>query len=79
MISETTVIKPISQLQLAPGSLVTIPNVTWAEFETLLAELGDRRTTRIAYSHNTLEIMVSLPEHEILKDLMLDAMNKKIR
>jgi Uma2 family endonuclease len=72
MISETTVIKPISQLQLAPGSLVTIPNVTWAEFETILTELGDRRTTRIAYSHNTLEIMVPLPEHEIPRDLISD-------
>jgi Uma2 family endonuclease len=72
MISETTVIKPISQLQLAPGSLVTIPNVTWAEFETILTELGERRTTRIAYSHNTLEIMVPLPEHEIPRDLISD-------
>jgi Uma2 family endonuclease len=72
MISETTVIKPISQLQLAPGSLVTIPNVTWAEFEAILVELGDRRTTRIAYSHNTLEIMVPLPEHEIPRDLISD-------
>jgi Uma2 family endonuclease len=72
MISETTVIKPISQLQLAPGSVVTIPNVTWAEFETILTELGDRRTTRIAYSHNTLEIMVPLPEREIPRDLISD-------
>jgi Uma2 family endonuclease len=72
MISETAVIKPISQLQLAPGSLVTIPNVSWAEFEAILTELGDRRTTRIAYSHNTLEIMVPLPEHEIPKDLISD-------
>jgi Uma2 family endonuclease len=70
--SETTVIKPISQLQLAPGSLVTIPNVTWAEFEAILIELGDRRAARIAYSHNTLEIMVPLPEHEIPRDLISD-------
>lgn len=72
MISETTVIKPISQLQLAPGSLATIPNVTWEEFETILTELGDRRTTRIAYSHHTLEIMVPLLEHEIPRDLISD-------
>jgi Uma2 family endonuclease len=72
MISETTVMKPISQLQLAPGSVVTVPNVTWAEFETILTELGDRRTTRIAYSHNTLEIMAPLPEHEIPRDLISD-------
>ncbi len=72
MISETTVIKPISQLQLAPGSVVTIPDVTWAEFETILTEFGDRRTTRIAYSHNILEIMVPLPEHEIPRDLISD-------
>lgn len=56
--------KPISQMHLAPGSLVSIPDLSWEEFERLLEELGERRTARIAYSNGTLEIMVPLPEHE---------------
>ncbi len=64
--------KPISQMQLAPGSLVTIPAVTWEEFEAILQELGEKRAARIAYSNQTLEIMVPLPEHEKPNDLISD-------
>ncbi|MFN6478898.1 Uma2 family endonuclease [Nostoc sp. DedQUE07] len=66
------VFKPVSQMQLAPGSTVTIPDVKWEEFESILQELGEKRTTRIAYSQGTLEIMAPLPEHEIPKDLISD-------
>ena len=58
------VVKPVSQMQLAPGSAITIPNVSWEEFELILQELGEKRSTRVAYSRGTLEIMVPLPEHE---------------
>ena len=64
MITITPILKPVSQIQISPGSLVTIPNVSWAEFESILAELGEKRSARIAYSKCTLEIMVPLPEHE---------------
>jgi Uma2 family endonuclease len=64
--------KPISQLQLAPGSMVSIPNVSWQEFEAILGELGEQRSARVAYSNGTLEIMAPLPEHEIPKDLISD-------
>jgi Uma2 family endonuclease len=66
------VFKPVSQMQLAPGSTVTIPDVSWQEFESILEELGEKRTTRIAYSQGALEIMAPLPEHEIPKDLISD-------
>ncbi|RAM51956.1 MAG: Uma2 family endonuclease [Hapalosiphonaceae cyanobacterium JJU2] len=68
----TPVVKPVSQMQLAPGSTITIPNVSWQEFESILHELGEKRSARIAYSKNTLEIMVPLPEHEIPRDLLSD-------
>ncbi|PSF33089.1 hypothetical protein C7H19_20560 [Aphanothece hegewaldii CCALA 016] len=58
--------------QLSPGSLVTIPDVTWLEFESILEELGEKRNSRIAYSNRNLEIMVPLPEHEIPRDLLSD-------
>ncbi|MER3493120.1 MAG: hypothetical protein C4323_12780 [Mastigocladus sp. ERB_26_2] len=68
----TPVVKPVSQMQLAPGSIITIPNVSWQEFESILQELGEKRSARIAYSKSTLEIMVPLPEHEIPRDLLSD-------
>ncbi|MGF2039850.1 MAG: Uma2 family endonuclease [Nostoc sp. CmiVER01] len=72
MTSAIPVFKPVSQMQLAPGSTVTIPDVSWEEFESILQELGEKRTTRIAYSQGALEIMAPLPEHEIPKDLISD-------
>ena len=66
------VLKPISQLQLSPGSLVTVPNISWQEFEAILEEWGERRAARVAYCRGTLEIMIPLPEHEIPRDLMSD-------
>jgi Uma2 family endonuclease len=72
MIVITPVLKPVSQITLSPGSVVTIPNVSWLEFESILQELGEKRRTRIAYSNSTLEIMVPLPEHERPKDLISD-------
>ncbi|NQE34092.1 Uma2 family endonuclease [Microcoleus asticus] len=72
MIVITPVLKPVSQITLSPGSVVTIPNINWLEFESILQELGEKRRTRIAYSNSTLEIMVPLPEHEIPRDLISD-------
>ncbi|MEG4306223.1 Uma2 family endonuclease [Microcoleus sp. D3_18a_C4] len=72
MIVITPVLKPVSQIELSPGSVVTIPNITWLEFESILEELGEKRSARVAYSKQTLEIMVPLPEHEIPRDLISD-------
>ena len=72
MIVITPVLKPVSQITLSPGSVITIPNISWLEFESILQELGEKRRTRIAYSNSTLEIMVPLPEHERPKDLISD-------
>lgn len=66
------VTKPIGQLHLAPGSVVTIPDVTWSEFEAILTERAHRSHGRIAYYQGTLEIMVPLPEHERPKELISD-------
>lgn len=72
IVSKNLVVKPVSQMQLAPGSVATIPNVSWQEFEAILEELGEKRSSRIAYNNGTLEIMVPLPEHERSKDLISD-------
>ncbi|HLO51367.1 MAG TPA: Uma2 family endonuclease [Kamptonema sp.] len=72
MTTLTLVAKPVSQMEFAPGSVVTISNVSWLEFESILQELGQKRRARVAYNNGTLEIMVPLPEHEIPSDLISD-------
>ncbi|MEG4996817.1 Uma2 family endonuclease [Microcoleus sp. B4-D4] len=47
-----------------PEQRVLLPNISWKLYESLLAELGNKRSTRIAYHQGQLEIMVPLPEHE---------------
>ena len=39
-------VKPVSQIKLAPGSSVTIFNISWQEFEWILQELGEHRSAR---------------------------------
>jgi Uma2 family endonuclease len=79
MIVTTPVLKPVSQIELAPGSVITIPNVSWLEFESILQELGEKRRTRIAYSNSTLEIMVPLLDREIPKDLISDMVKNLLK
>jgi Uma2 family endonuclease len=74
-----TTLIPISRLQLEPGSRITIPAVTWDEFEAIVQEMGDRRSTRIAYSQHTLEIKVPRPDHEIPTDLIADIIKTILR
>ncbi|MBN3959018.1 Uma2 family endonuclease [Nostoc sp. NMS8] len=72
MTAVSLVVKPVSQMRLAPGSTVSIQDISWEEFESILQELGEKRSLRVAYSKSTLEIMVPLPEHEKSKDLISD-------
>jgi Uma2 family endonuclease len=67
-----TVMTPISQIDLNPGSTISIRGFSWQEFEEILNELGEKRSTRIAYSQGTLEIMSPLPRHERCKLLIAD-------
>lgn len=75
----TPVVKPVSQLELAPGSIATLKDVTWQEFEEILAELDEKRNSRIAYSEGKLEIMVPLPEHERAKIVIADLVKAILR
>ncbi len=62
----------LRQLMVHPGQRVQLRDVTWPEFEAILAELGDQRASRIAYSHGVLEIRMPLPKHEKAKVLIGD-------
>ncbi len=51
---------------------VVLHNLSWQQFENILANLGDRRSARIAYYDRELEIMTPLPEHEYYKEQISD-------
>lgn len=57
----------LRQLDVPPGKSLLLHDVSWAEFEAILEELGQHRNTRIAYKDGLLEIMAPLPEHEYFK------------
>lgn len=54
------------------GHQVLLTDVTWAEFEAILDELGEERATRLSYSNGVLEIMAPSPEHGDDKVILAD-------
>ncbi|MFN6541192.1 MAG: Uma2 family endonuclease [Nostoc sp. EkiNYC01] len=62
----------LQQLSVPPGHRVILHDVSWQEFEAILAELGDHRATRLAYSYGTLEMRMPLPKHEKAKVIIGD-------
>jgi Uma2 family endonuclease len=60
----------LKQLTVPPGQKVLLQDVSWQEFEQILADLGEHRAARIAYDRGRLEIMTPLPEHEANKVLV---------
>ena len=78
-----TITIPINAIKLAPGSTVSIDNLSWQDFESILSDLGEKRSTRVAYYQGTLEIMSPLAIHErphrIIADILkaiLDAQER---
>ncbi|MEA5507908.1 Uma2 family endonuclease [Halotia wernerae UHCC 0503] len=53
---------------------VILHNISWETFNTILQELGENRSERLAYNEGYLEIMTPLGEHEntnrFINDLM---------
>ncbi len=62
----------LRQVVVYPGEKINLHDVDWVEFEAILAELGERRASRIAYFDRTLEIRMPLPVHEVEKELIGD-------
>ncbi|MEQ8962382.1 MAG: Uma2 family endonuclease [Coleofasciculus sp. C2-GNP5-27] len=60
---------PPSQ-QMAAEPVVTLKGVSWQTFKTLLAEIGEDRTCRMAYDQGVLEIRMPLEEHEVPKGML---------
>jgi Uma2 family endonuclease len=62
----------LRRLEVPPGQRLLLRDVTWQEFETILDELGEHRSARLAYDQGTLEMMMPLPEHEDDKEIIGD-------
>jgi Uma2 family endonuclease len=62
----------LPRIHIAPGSHLTIPDVSWGDFTTLLEELGEKRHSRLAYYQGLLEIMSPLALHEKPNRLITD-------
>jgi Uma2 family endonuclease len=61
---EPSVMVPLQNIELVPGSPLIIRNVPWEQFESILESLEEQHVYRIAYYRGTLEIMSPLPGHE---------------
>ncbi|NEQ38790.1 MAG: Uma2 family endonuclease [Okeania sp. SIO3I5] len=62
----------LQQLIVPPGQRLLIHNLGWSKFESVLEELGENRSSRIAYYQGTLEIRMPAPEEEVDKELLGD-------
>jgi Uma2 family endonuclease len=73
----------LASIQLAPGSAITVPNFSWQDFETLLAERPDHQRRRYTYYQGILEIMSPLARHErphrIIADLVKAILDSQSR
>lgn len=54
---------PVVDRQIAENRVI-LDRVTWETFNRLLIELGENRSSRLAYDGGILEIMTPLAEHE---------------
>lgn len=62
----------LEKIIVKPGQQLLLQDISWQDFEEILADLGEHRSSRISYSNGVLEIMVPLPEHEKDKEIIGD-------
>ena len=62
-----TTLIPTSNLQ---EQRVVLPSVTWQQYESLLATLGDYPGLRLIYLEGTLEIFMPSAQHEMIKKVI---------
>ncbi len=60
----------VKKIVVPPGQAIILRDINWSDFEAILEDLGEHRSSRIAYDCGTLYIMEPLPEHEVSKVLI---------
>lgn len=63
-------IAPTPDQKIVVERIVVLEGVSWQTFKALLKDIGDSRTSRIAYDRGILEIRMPLTEHEEPKRLL---------
>jgi Uma2 family endonuclease len=66
----SAILAPVHQIEITPGSAICIGGIDWAEYLTLIQQLGEDRSTRIAYNHNILEIRMPGQLHESINRVL---------
>ena len=60
----------LEKIVVKPGQQLLLQDISWSDFESILEDLGEHRSSRISYSNGVMEIMVPLPEHEKHKEVI---------
>ncbi|MEO0648091.1 MAG: Uma2 family endonuclease [Cyanobacteria bacterium J06650_10] len=65
---------PVSELDLdiSPGQItqtIVLSDISWQTYRAMLAEMGDRRSARVAYDQGTLIIKMPSKLHEVINRL----------
>lgn len=63
---------PVQRIEIPPGQHVLLQDVSWQEFEAILEDLGEHRSSRLAYNNGSLDIAMPLPGHEYDKEIVGD-------
>jgi Uncharacterized protein conserved in cyanobacteria len=63
-------ITPIQDSPQKTTQRITLHNVSWQTYKSLLADMGDHRTSLLAYDQGVLEITMPSDFHEITKHLL---------
>lgn len=77
---------PSDQQNSQDSQRVVLYNVSWQTYQALLADMGDHRSSRLAYDQGILEIIMPSDLHEFIKHLLerivvalTEELNLKIR
>jgi Uma2 family endonuclease len=66
----SAILAPIHQIEITPGSAICIGGLDWDEYLTFLQQLGEARSTRIAYNDSILEIRMPGQLHESINRVL---------
>jgi Uma2 family endonuclease len=61
---------PQAELEKALEPRIPLPGVSWLQYESMVAAVGNRPQLRLTYLAGTLEIMTISPEHEMVKTMI---------
>ncbi|MEG3962832.1 MULTISPECIES: Uma2 family endonuclease [unclassified Microcoleus] len=67
---ENMLVTPIKPSPEKTTQRVVLSNISWQTYESLLAEAGDKRSSRFSYSQGVLEIIMPSDLHETINCLL---------